>query len=113
MSFVFVCSDTETTEISTYFTLFPTRRSSVLVARLQGAQVVGARLLRHHIAEGAVQPGQHEEKRQRRQHRRRQHDAELLQGGGEHRRHRSEEHTSELQSLMRTSYAVCCLQNKN
>src|SRR3546814_7774436 len=27
-------------------------------------------------------------------------------------RHRSEEHTSELQSLMRTSYAVFCLQKK-
>src|SRR3546814_8619362 len=26
---------------------------------------------------------------------------------------RSEEHTSELQSLMRTSYAVCCLKKKN
>src|SRR3546814_6780268 len=26
--------------------------------------------------------------------------------------HRSEEHTSELQSLMRTSYAVFCLKNK-
>src|SRR3546814_2785457 len=26
--------------------------------------------------------------------------------------HRSEEHTSELQSLMRTSYAVVCLKNK-
>src|SRR3546814_1127191 len=26
---------------------------------------------------------------------------------------RSEEHTSELQSLMRISYAVCCLTNKN
>src|SRR3546814_5504242 len=29
------------------------------------------------------------------------------------RRVRSEEHTSELQSLMRTSYAVFCLQKKN
>src|SRR3546814_2308049 len=29
------------------------------------------------------------------------------------RRLRSEEHTSELQSLMRISYAVFCLQNKN
>src|SRR3546814_7963716 len=29
------------------------------------------------------------------------------------RRHRSEEHTSELQSLMRTSYAVFCLKQKN
>src|SRR3546814_1091750 len=26
--------------------------------------------------------------------------------------HRSEEHTSELQSLMRSSYAACCLQKK-
>src|SRR3546814_1214241 len=26
--------------------------------------------------------------------------------------HRSEEHTSELQSLLRISYAVCCLKNK-
>src|SRR3546814_8743979 len=33
---------------------------------------------------------------------------------GEKRRHpRSEEHTSELQSLMRTSYAVFCLKKKN
>src|SRR3546814_4303524 len=32
----------------------------------------------------------------------------LLRGGG-----RSEEHTSELQSLMRISYAVSCLINKN
>src|SRR3546814_4293824 len=30
-----------------------------------------------------------------------------------HRRLRSEEHTSELQSLMRISYAVCCLKKKN
>src|SRR3546814_8152416 len=29
------------------------------------------------------------------------------------RRHRSEEHTSELQSLMRISYAVFCLKNTN
>src|SRR3546814_2498910 len=31
----------------------------------------------------------------------------------EHLRDRSEEHTSELQSLMRTSYAVFCLKTKN
>src|SRR3546814_6954830 len=30
-----------------------------------------------------------------------------------HRPHRSEEHTSELQSLMRISYAVFCLKKKN
>src|SRR3546814_7688226 len=35
-------------------------------------------------------------------HQRRQHDC-----------HRSEEHTSELQSLMRISYAVFCLKKKN
>src|SRR3546814_1762834 len=34
------------------------------------------------------------------------------QGGGEGRRLRSEEHTSELQSLMRISYAVFCLKKK-
>src|SRR3546814_1087381 len=32
---------------------------------------------------------------------------------GEICRHRSEEHTSELQSLMRNSYAVFCLKKKN
>src|SRR3546814_1618583 len=31
---------------------------------------------------------------------------------GDRHRQRSEEHTSELQSLMRTSYAVFCLKNK-
>src|SRR3546814_2422135 len=33
-------------------------------------------------------------------------------GCGAPRRHRSEEHTSELQSLMRISYAVFCLKKK-
>src|SRR3546814_5445727 len=42
----------------------------------------------------------------------------LAQGGAEttifqvQRKHRSEEHTSELQSLMRISYAVFCLKKK-
>src|SRR3546814_8525412 len=36
----------------------------------------------------------------------------LRRPGGDRRR-RSEEHTSELQSLMRISYAVFCLKNKN
>src|SRR3546814_5464044 len=39
--------------------------------------------------------------------RRARHRQELRQGG------RSEEHTSELQSLMRISYAVFCLKKKN
>src|SRR3546814_2180696 len=40
--------------------------------------------------------------------------AVLLAGtrGDHHDRHRSEEHTSELQSLMRISYAVFCLKQK-
>src|SRR3546814_7272439 len=48
------------------------------------------------------------------------HDVELGAGDpeqpehAEHREHhRSEEHTSELQSLMRISYAVFCLKKKN
>src|SRR3546814_3697202 len=36
-----------------------------------------------------------------------------LCGGEDRPRHRSEEHTSELQSLMRISYAVFCLKKKN
>src|SRR3546814_7408115 len=32
---------------------------------------------------------------------------------GRQQRHRSEEHTSELQTLMRISYAVCCLKKKH
>src|SRR3546814_8628505 len=37
----------------------------------------------------------------------------LILGPDTGRRHRSEEHTSELQSLMRNSYAVFCLKKKN
>src|SRR3546814_4992981 len=36
----------------------------------------------------------------------------VLRGGTGHPQERSEEHTSELQSLMRTSYAVFCLHKK-
>src|SRR3546814_8837561 len=38
---------------------------------------------------------------------------QLVGGGGEHGRDRSEEHTSEPQSLMRISYAVFFLKKKN
>src|SRR3546814_8865815 len=40
-------------------------------------------------------------------------DARTGRGRNYHSVYRSEEHTSELQSLMRLSYAVFCLQNKN
>src|SRR3546814_2315540 len=36
----------------------------------------------------------------------------MVRSDGAHRKRRSEEHTSELQSLMRISYAVFCLKNK-
>src|SRR3546814_1714909 len=39
--------------------------------------------------------------------------ARLQAGNGLARMHRSQEHTSELQSLMRISYAVFCLQKNN
>src|SRR3546814_3056377 len=46
-----------------------------------------------------------------------QHEAAVPQGQSQamqqHRQVRSEEHTSELQSLMRISYAVFCLKKKN
>src|SRR3546814_7663361 len=42
------------------------------------------------------------------------HRVKLLEGLGQQReQHRSEEHTSELQSLMRISYAVFCLKKKH
>src|SRR3546814_5064388 len=41
------------------------------------------------------------------------HQAPLDSGGSQVRYRRSEEHTSELQSLMRNSYAVFCLKKKN
>src|SRR3546814_3412719 len=41
-----------------------------------------------------------------------QHMLHVLAQGGMIRHRRSEEHTSELQSLMRISYAVFCLKNK-
>src|SRR3546814_7125448 len=43
----------------------------------------------------------------------RSHRPRALPFRGEPRKHRSEEHTSELQSLMRISYAVFCLKKKN
>src|SRR3546814_5238819 len=71
-------------------------------------------------AAGAARGSGDREDRVRRQHRRRR-----ARGGRadaarrarararRHRGRRSEEHTSELQSLMRISYAVSCLKNKN
>src|SRR3546814_8334778 len=69
-------------------TLFPTRRSSDLVSRYGDR-----RKLRHRL----------------RDHRPRHRLLDFLRLAG---KPRSEEHTSELQSLMRISYAVFCLKKK-
>src|SRR3546814_7096750 len=46
-------------------------------------------------------------------HQRREHAARAIRQRGTEIGERSEEHTSELQSLMRNSYAVFCLKTKN
>src|SRR3546814_10004820 len=89
---------TRTDTLFPYTTLFRSRRLSFGDTRS------------HHA--GARQPARrtYDRRRRRRDHRRpprRDHAAQ-----GRRRATRSEEHTSELQSLMRISYAVFCLKNK-
>src|SRR3546814_6865508 len=62
---------------------------------LFGKAKVGARLVQHQLPQ-PEKPEHHHRREQHRQH-----------------VERSEEHTSELQSLMRISYAVFCLKKKN
>src|SRR3546814_3699523 len=75
---------------------------------LVGGEVVGL------YRQGIEVEGPHHQRRRQFLH----HVDEDQQPGGQQRRphhrrvHRSEEHTSELQSLMRTSYAVFCLKKK-
>src|SRR3546814_2336919 len=79
-------------------TLFPTRRSSDLV---RGREHHRAGLLCDGACPGPGLPCLHAAR------------SGAVRACGDLRRHerRSEEHTSELQSLMRISYAVFCLQN--
>src|SRR3546814_10291516 len=95
---------TRTDTLFPYTTLF---RSGVDVAKGRALAREDARVVRHFLigAEGTERaPGDRIEpvdrKYQQRWLRRR------------HMRYRSEEHTSELQSLMRISYAVFCLKKK-
>src|SRR3546814_13945353 len=60
---------------------------------------------------GCVRQGLLQQRQRRFRLRREQHRGRLL-GARSQRRLRSEEHTSELQSLMRISYAVFCLKKK-
>src|SRR3546814_14855461 len=87
ISLFFFFNDTATTEIYTYLThSFPTRRSSDLrhIAVIDAAEFRTLAVI----------------------------DADLVRGEGRFVGARSEEHTSELQSLMRISYAVFCLKKK-
>src|SRR3546814_1789154 len=111
---------TRTDTLFPYTTLF----RSVIVPRLPGAQALGAEVLGHgavsarwrmgdgcvlridlNLSNQSVKHTVQEEAEILFEHP--QHAMGLLQQG------RSEEHTSELQSLMRISYAVFCLKKKN
>src|SRR3546814_8766438 len=67
---------------------------------------IGRRYREHHPRHPADHEGEHE--RDRPHHRQFEPDPAAI-----HREQRSEEHTSELQSLMRLSYAVFCLKKKH
>src|SRR3546814_5836032 len=79
-----------------YTTLFRSRAADAAVR-------LSHRCERRRSRHRQILPGPH-----RSQHRRQWRRARLLTNGT----HRSEEHTSELQSLMRISYAVFCLKKK-
>src|SRR3546814_9908645 len=84
---------TRTDTLFPYTTLFRSGREAV--DRLRGVEAAG----QHHRAAAGFEFGHcHADRGQRR--------------GAGCDQHRSEEHTSELQSLMRISYAVFCLKKK-
>src|SRR3546814_8878581 len=109
----FFFKDTATTEIYTYDTLFP-YPTLFRSARQQCSPRWNARQKWH-------QRGECQNQRQDRGHRQfRPHTLQELMAKRDHvacdqcgHHSRSEEHTSELQSLMRISYAVFCLKKKN
>src|SRR3546814_6115470 len=90
--------------------------SSDLVAAAR-ACAVAAEAARDHADEAAVHRATHDvrQDRARRAHQRAGDDHRGVVKREPHRRRRprSDEHTSELQSLMRLSYAVFCLKKKN
>src|SRR3546814_6072445 len=92
--------------------MFPTQRSSELIAELEAALAARDTLidsLRHQLAQlRRMTFGQSSEKLAL-QIEQLELALEELEGEAEVADSRSEEHTSELQSLMRSSYAVFCL----
>src|SRR3546814_3360215 len=94
---------------------FPTRRSSDLCvglvdlrpALLQGLMILAAHFGQPLAAGPAVEPALDPEMAGQ------SHRARIVERADREVDVRSEEHTSELQSLMRISYAVFCLKKKN
>src|SRR3546814_10556664 len=134
--FVFFFNDTATTEIYTLTHSFPTRRSSDLSARRaqgsldqelsgdphphqQRARRAGRGSFRRRAAAAPRRPARRRQLSQHRGPDREEFSARTqrwrCRGFASPARadpSRSEEHTSELQSLMRISYAVFCLKQK-
>src|SRR3546814_4939501 len=93
---------------------FPTRRSSDLFRTGDDdLSEIDRRRTRYRARAGDDRFVEMERDRGRAQMRARQADRQFDQHEGRRRAVRSEEHTSELQSLMRISYAVFCLKKKN
>src|SRR3546814_7913347 len=103
---------TRTDTLFPYTTLFRSQDVDIVVAQAPEpvARDIGKRAMALDGIDGGGHPAQHRRRIARAgadlQH------AILRLDPGECR-HRSEEHTSELQSLMRISYAVFCLKKKN
>src|SRR3546814_7308582 len=90
---------TRTDTLFPYTTLFRSGAGLTACAQLRARGVVDASSLHQDFVKPVVFP--------------RRRVASLWRRGGVSARQRSEEHTSELQSLMRISYAVFCLKKKN
>src|SRR3546814_3348291 len=87
---------------------FPTRRSADLIEDRQVGRIVHQRFQRRL----AVRIDARDEPLGLQRDRQRLQDVAVVVDQCDGCRHRSEEHTSELQSLMRISYAVFCLKKK-
>src|SRR3546814_4977150 len=109
---------TRTYTLLPYTTLFRSARTAARRARRRAAPRRRQRRDRHRprrlfsapVADGTPRSGESGDRQPLRQ--RHRHVAGRRRRGGAAVRLRSEEHTSELQSLMRISYAVFCLKKK-
>src|SRR3546814_3177034 len=97
---------TRTDTLFPYTTLFRSYRVREEAHQQAGGGSRPLHLARHHGVADPPRRARHDRRRQA-VHRRSVPAEEDRRGA------RSEEHTSELQSLMRISYAVCCLKTKN